>query len=62
MMTPAQSRAARGIAFMTRWQLAEAAKVPRSAIIDFELNSLPSKPAHLEGGLALGYCGRPSMA
>jgi predicted transcriptional regulator len=47
-MTPAQCRAARGIAFMTQRQLAEAADVPRGIIIDFELSSLPPKPAFLE--------------
>jgi hypothetical protein len=47
-MTPAQCCAARGIAFMTQWRLAEVANVPRGVIIDFELNSLPPKPAYLE--------------
>jgi DNA-binding XRE family transcriptional regulator len=47
-LTPAQCRAARGIAFMAQAQLAEAAQVPRSVIIDFELNSPPPKPDYLE--------------
>ena len=47
-MTPAQCRAARGIAFMTQSRLAEVADVPRGVIIDFELNSLLPKPAYLE--------------
>ena len=47
-MTPAQCRAARGIAFMTQAQLAEMAEVPRGVIIDFEFNALPPKPAYLE--------------
>jgi DNA-binding XRE family transcriptional regulator len=47
-VTPAQCRAARGIAFLTQVQLAETAEVPRNVIIDFELNSLPPKPAYLE--------------
>jgi hypothetical protein len=47
-MTPAQCRAARWIAFMTRSQLAAMAGVPRGVIIDFELSSLPPKPAYLE--------------
>jgi len=47
-VTPAQCRAARGIAFMTQSHLAEVANVPRGVIIDFELNSLPPKPAYLE--------------
>jgi hypothetical protein len=33
---------------MTQWQLAEAANVPRSIIIDLEVSSLPPKPAYLE--------------
>jgi hypothetical protein len=47
-MTPAQCRAARGIAFMTQSKLAEVAQVPRGVIIDFELSLLPPKPAYLE--------------
>jgi hypothetical protein len=33
---------------MTQSRLAEVAGVPRGVIIDFELNSLPPKPAYLE--------------
>ena len=33
---------------MTQWQLAEAARVPRSVIIDFEHSLLPPKEAYLE--------------
>jgi hypothetical protein len=33
---------------MTRSQLAAMAGVPRGVIIDFELSSLPPKPAYLE--------------
>jgi hypothetical protein len=47
-MTPAQCRAARGIAFLTQAKLAEIADVPRNVIIDFEASSLPPKPAYLE--------------
>jgi DNA-binding XRE family transcriptional regulator len=44
-MTPAQCRAARGIARMTQLRLAKLAGVPRNVIIDFELNSLLPKDA-----------------
>jgi hypothetical protein len=47
-VTPAQCRAARGIAFMTQSRVAEVADVPRGVILDFELNSLPPKPAYLK--------------
>jgi transcriptional regulator with XRE-family HTH domain len=47
-MTPAQCRAARGIARMTQLRLAKLAGVPRNVIIDFELNSLLPKPTYLE--------------
>jgi hypothetical protein len=33
---------------MTQSHLAEVADVPRGVIIDFELSSLPPKPAYLE--------------
>ena len=47
-MTPAQCRAARGIALMTQSQLALAADVPRGITIDFEVSALPPKPAYLQ--------------
>jgi hypothetical protein len=47
-MTPAQCRAGRGIAFLTQTKFAEVAEVPRNVIIDFEVSSLPPKPAYLE--------------
>jgi hypothetical protein len=47
-MTPAQCRAARGIALLTQAKLAEIADVPRNVILDFEVSSLRPKPAYLE--------------
>jgi hypothetical protein len=47
-MTPAQCRAARALTFMTQSRLALATVVPRNVVVDFEVSSLPPKPAYLE--------------
>jgi predicted transcriptional regulator len=50
-MTPAQCRAARVLIGMSQVEFARAADVPRGIITDFEVSSLPPKPAYLEAML-----------
>ena len=46
-MTPAQCRAARRLAGFSQQTLAQVADVPRNVIVDFEVHTLPPRPAYM---------------